>query len=182
MARCKVCRGCTLPPCGHRLVLNICRKKYMRLKFEVQKKNNLQNENQKKIHLTFIHPWVAYTDNCGGDGHAYTDTRTRHFQDLNVTHCSFRPHIHLRQYKHVMLSSTSFFFSSKCLAVQNSKASVAAHTHTHKKKSLCVISADFALLLIVIIKVIKFIKFYHMTSGCTMRNKKGETTSKRRRE
>lgn len=44
---------------------------------------------QKKIHLTFIHQWVAYTDNCGGDGHTYR--HARRFQDLNVTHCSFSP-------------------------------------------------------------------------------------------
>lgn len=38
-------------------------RKRVRLKFGVQ----------KKIHLTFIHQWVAYTDNCGGDGHTQTD-------------------------------------------------------------------------------------------------------------
>lgn len=88
--------------------------------------------------MTFIHPWVAYTDNCGGDGHAYTDTRTRHFQDLNVTHCSFRPHIHLRQYKHVMLSSTSFFFFFQMSRSSKLKSKRGcAHTHTQKKKFVC---------------------------------------------
>lgn len=95
---------------------------------------------QKKIHLTFIHQWVAHTDNCGGDGHTRTDALAH--TPLSGPKCDslfFSPThpFETAQAHYALLYISLFFFLfffPKCLMVQSSKASRAAQKNKKKTR------------------------------------------------